>query len=203
MRMSELSAVTGVSIPTLKYYLREGLLHPGTPQGATRAAYDAGHVERVHLVRTLADVGRLPLERVREVVEALDHPPATRHELLGVAQEALRPAGPSRGTDTATERRVGALGVADCADSPASRQLAGALTAAQAAGWEVTDDQLAEWYAAMRVVAGSDVTPELAGMRPADALRYVIVGTVLTDPVLIALRRVAQESVSAERLRGA
>ena len=28
MRLSELSAATGVSVPTLKYYLREGLCRP-------------------------------------------------------------------------------------------------------------------------------------------------------------------------------
>ena len=35
-------------------------------------------------------------------------------------------------------------------------------------------------------------------MSPGEALRYAIVGNVLTDPVLLALRRVAQEAVSAE-----
>ena len=34
MRISELAERTGVSIPTLKYYLREGLLHAGEAQGA-------------------------------------------------------------------------------------------------------------------------------------------------------------------------
>ena len=29
MRISELSATTGVSLPTIKYYLREGLLFEG------------------------------------------------------------------------------------------------------------------------------------------------------------------------------
>jgi hypothetical protein len=37
-------------------------------------------------------------------------------------------------------------------------------------------------------------------MPPSEALQHAIVGTVLTDPILIALRRVAQEAVSAERL---
>jgi len=34
---------------------------------------------------------------------------------------------------------------------------------------------------------------------PADALRTVVLGTVMIDPVLAALRRVAQEAVSAQR----
>src|SRR3954471_14727150 len=92
--ISQLSEATGVSIPTLKYYLREGLLHPGHSQGATRATYDDSHVDRVRLVRTLIEVGRLSIERVREVVQALETPPASRHELLGTAHGALRPALP-------------------------------------------------------------------------------------------------------------
>ncbi|GAA2035653.1 MerR family transcriptional regulator [Terrabacter terrae] len=207
MRISELSERSGVSIATLKYYLREGLLHPGTIEGATRASYDETHLERVRLVRTLADVGRLPLERVREVVDALDSPPPTRHELLGVAQDALRPAGApghcaSSALDTPASRRVVALGAPDCGLSPASQQLATALEAAEAAGWVVTDEQLATWFTAMWAVARTDVAPELADMPPADAMRHVVLGTVLTDPVLLALRRVAQVAVSAERLEG-
>ena len=44
MQISGLSARTGVSIASLKYYLREGLLMPGAPTSATRAEYDEGHV---------------------------------------------------------------------------------------------------------------------------------------------------------------
>ena len=36
-------------------------------------------------------------------------------------------------------------------------------------------------------------------MSPGDALRHAIIGNVLTDPVVIALRRVAQEALSAQR----
>ncbi|WP_374969973.1 MerR family transcriptional regulator [Terrabacter sp. BE26] len=205
MKISELSERTGVSIATLKYYLREGLLHPGAAEGATRARYDDSHVERVRLVRTLADVGRLPLERVREVVDALDDPPATRHELLGVAQHALRPSGISAacaegGADTPTMRRVASLGVPGGALCAAGRQLADALDTAAAAGWVVTDAQLSTWFRALEAVARTDVAPELAHMAPGDAMRHVVLGTVLTDPILLALRRVAQVAVSAERL---
>lgn len=52
----------------------------------------------------------------------------------------------------------------------------------------------------MLSVAETDVAPALATAPPEEALRYAIVGTVLTDPVLLALRRVAQEAVSARRL---
>ena len=41
MRISALSEATGVPVPTLKFYLREGLLHPGEATSRTRAEYDA------------------------------------------------------------------------------------------------------------------------------------------------------------------
>jgi len=203
MRISELADRTGVSIPTLKYYLREGLLHGGESQSATRATYDQSHVARVRLIRALIEVGRLTIGRVREVVAALDHPPSTRHELLGTAHAVLR-----SGSTAAQERepspnaiaRVAGLGVSDPAESPASSQLAQALTDAESAGWVVSDAALAAWYAAMLSVAEGDVVPELGEMSASDALSYAVVGNVLTDPILLALRRVAQEAVSARRL---
>jgi DNA-binding transcriptional MerR regulator len=202
VRISELSHDTGVSIPTLKYYLREGLLHPGEARGATRAVYDETHVERVRLVRTLVEVGRLSLDRVREVVAVLDHPPASRHELLGAAHEALRgPDAPAPAPEAV--ERLRAIGVPDCEQSPASRQLAQAMTAASAGGWSIDDATLNAWHDAMRLVAETDVAPGLADASAGEALRYAILGNVLTDPVLLALRRVAQESVSAQRLGAA
>ena len=78
MRVSELADRTGVTIASVKYYIRIGLLHPGVAQSATRAEYDESHVERVLFVRTLVDVGGLSIERITAVVAALDHPPASR-----------------------------------------------------------------------------------------------------------------------------
>ena len=96
--------------------------------------------------------------------------------------------------------QVAVLGVPGSADSPASTQLALALATARASGWPLRDEVLERWYAAMLTIAETDVAPELAHEPAADALRHVVVGNVLTDPVVIALRRVAQESVSAARL---
>src|SRR3954464_14004578 len=120
VRISQFSDATGVSIPTLKYYLREGLLHAGRSQGATRASYDDTHVDRVRLVRTLVDVGRLSIERVREVVQALENPPASRHELLGTAHGALRSALPVSPPSRGVLEQLAGLGLPECDQSPAS-----------------------------------------------------------------------------------
>ncbi len=212
MRVSELADRTGVTIASVKYYIRIGLLHPGVAQSATRAEYDESHLERVRLVRTLVEVGGLSIERISEVVAALDNPPASRHELLGTAHEALRdrdrrpvsaaarrlvdglvPACLPSDTDTDTDSRSEGR-------SPATLTLDQAITVAESSGWPITAETLTAWAEAMRAVAQVDVVADLAEVSPAEALQYVIVGNVLTDPILIALRRVAQEGLSAERL---
>lgn len=199
MRLSTLAQQTGVSVATIKYYLREGLLPPGELRGATRAEYDERHVERVGLIRTLITVGGLSIERIRLVVAALDHPPATRHELLGTVHEVLRP--PLEVDEPALAGNlVELLGWPVAPDSCAALQLASAVAAARAGGWSCPDAMLLGWGSLARTIAEADVSEELATMPPADALAHAIVGTVLTDPILIALRRLAQEAVSAERL---
>ena len=199
MRISELAAHTGLPVATIKYYLREHLLHPGTAMGATRADYDESHVDRVRLVRTLITVGGLSIERTRTVVAALERPPASRHDLLGTAHAVLRP-GAEEDDATLAGRLVGLLGWPVRADSPAALQLAAAVGTARAGGWDCPEGLLVEWGALARQIAEVDVSDELATMPPADALAHAIVGTVLTDPILLALRRVAQEAVSAEKL---
>ncbi|GAB2511519.1 hypothetical protein GCM10027064_06410 [Microbacterium petrolearium] len=42
--------------------------------------------------------------------------------------------------------------------------------------------------------------PRLPGERAA-AVRYAVLGTILTEPLLLALRRLAQQDASARRLR--
>jgi DNA-binding transcriptional MerR regulator len=199
MKMSTLAERTGVPVPTIKYYLREGLLHPGLPQGATRADYDESHLARVRLIRTLVTVGALSIDRVRLVVAALERPPATRHELLGTAHDVLRPAADTSETALA-QSLVELLGWPVRPDSSAALQLASAVATARGGGWSCPDAMLVGWGSLARTLAESDVSEELATMPPSEALQHAIIGTVLTDPILVALRRLAQEAVSAERL---
>jgi DNA-binding transcriptional MerR regulator len=197
VRISELAEQTGVSIATLKYYLREGLVPAGESRGATRASYDESHVARVRLVRALVTVSGLGIEQVREVVRALDDPPPTRHELLGTAHRVLSPPRAHDATAPAAidEPLVAALGWSVHPESAASRQVAAALF-----GWEVSESAFNAWARAALVQARADVSPALGSLSPSDALEYAILGTALTDPVILALRRLAQEAVSAGRL---
>src|SRR3954447_23832298 len=98
MRISGLAAATGVPVPTIKFYLREGLVPAGQATSATQAVYDDRHVQRLRLVRALVEVAGLSLAEVRHVVQRIDDPPSSWHELLGGAQwGGLRPS--SQGSD--------------------------------------------------------------------------------------------------------
>jgi len=199
MRISELAETTGVPVHTLKYYLREGLLMPGEATSRTRAEYGAEHVERVRLVRALVEHGSVGIAGVHAILGALTAPPPSRHELLGVAHCVL----PTPGDQGPVSEEVAAL-VADLGwpvwpQAPALRALSAAVAAARDAGVELSPDSLRRYAAAMAEVATVDLDVALAAESPAAAMHTVVVGTVMVDPVLIALRRLAQESVSARR----
>ncbi|MGW8564823.1 MerR family transcriptional regulator [Isoptericola sp. NPDC055881] len=211
MRISGLAERTGVPVATLKYYLREGLLHTGTATARTQAVYDATHVERVRLVRALTDSAGLSLGAVREVLAVLDDPPSTRHELLGAAQRVMlareegrqqdRPApgdGPADRPDPWKARAAELVATRDwCADDdPLVARLADQLRAAEAAGIDLPDAYLDALAEGAETVAAADVAsvPEDG----AGAVKRVVVGTLLTDPVLLTLRRMAQQRASAD-----
>jgi DNA-binding transcriptional MerR regulator len=204
--MSELSRASGVSVATIKFYRREGLLPPGVAVSATRARYDESHVRRLRMVRALVEVARLPLSVVRDVVTAIeDH--SGMHEVLGTAHTALSRPGPSRPGETPTTR---ALQQVDGlvrrqrwrvhAGSPSRAALARALDAYDSLGRSMPVDRLDVYAEAAHAVAAADVAGVPEDSRE-EAVEYAVVGTVLSEPILLALRRLAHEAVSARRFR--
>ncbi|MBP2049813.1 DNA-binding transcriptional MerR regulator [Streptomyces griseochromogenes] len=89
MRLSELSERAGVSLATIKYYLREGLLPPGERVSATQADYGSGHLRRLLLVRALIQVGRVPVAGAREVLATVDDDTRSPNERQATAVRAL------------------------------------------------------------------------------------------------------------------
>src|SRR4051812_26356409 len=101
MKISELSRETGVSIPSIKFYVREGLLPPGVATAANQAEYDDPHVRRLRLIRALIDVGEIPIANVRNVLAAVDNPTTTLHDAFGSVMHSFgapsdQPATPER-----------------------------------------------------------------------------------------------------------
>lgn len=198
MRISELARLGGVPVGTVKYYLREGLLPTGERTSATQAQYSEDHVARLRLVRALLGTGGLSITAAREVLDQIDAPGLSVHDLLGAAHSALPPtAAGNVDLDQAMEL-VDRYGWQVGPGTPALHQLAGALEALSAAGFAVTADMLDRYARAATEVAAGDVA-EVPTKSPEVAIRHVVIGTVLLEPVLLAMRRLAQESASARR----
>ena len=199
MRISELSQRSGVSVPTIKYYLREALLPEGQRTSATQAQYEAAHEARLKLIRALIGTAGLSIAEVRRVLAAIDDPPESLHELLGVAADAA--AGPV-GRHPDHERVHGLMREWDWPvvdkDCPSHDALAAALDALDEADFVLADGALEVYRDHMEQIA----TFELSSV-PTDsaaaAVRYVVLGTVLPEPLLLALRRLAQQAASARR----
>ena len=85
MRIAELSRKAGVSLPTIKFYLREGLLPAGELTSRNQASYDERHVRRLRLIRALVDIAHVPIATLRTVLQELDQPEPELHHVLGKA----------------------------------------------------------------------------------------------------------------------
>ncbi|MGB8946164.1 MAG: MerR family transcriptional regulator, partial [Streptomyces sp.] len=87
MRIGELSRRTGVPVPTIKYYVREGLLPPGELSSPNQAHYGETHERRLRLIRALLEVGGLKVSAIAEVLGAVDDPGRPLHKVLGAAAD--------------------------------------------------------------------------------------------------------------------
>lgn len=210
MRISELSRATGVSVPAIKFYLREAILPPGRRTAANQAEYDESHVHRLRLIRALVEVGGLPLATVRDVLRAVEDPGVPMHEALGIAHRALAPHLGDRDDAAVGQARVDVdafmerLGWEVSPDAPGRDELAVALATLRRLGWPNADTRLFEHYAraADRLAAREVERTTPPGATRAEMMERVVVGTVVFDAVLSALRRLAQEHRSAVRLAG-
>lgn len=201
--MSELSTRSGLPVATIKFYLREGLLHPGSPTAATQAQYDDAHVRRLRLVRALTDVAGLRLDAVRAVLAGLDDPDRTWHQAIGAAHARL-PSTTVVPTSALARARACALverrGWTVHPDGPHTDALARALDALDDLGQSPSEELLDVYASAAEAIADHEVAavPETD---PAAAAEFVVVGTLLLEPVLLSIRRMAQEATSY-RTRG-
>lgn len=69
LRIGELAERAGVSVATIKYYIREGLLPPPPVKtGRTMGYYDLAYLDRLKLIRTLREEHYLPLRVIRTIL---------------------------------------------------------------------------------------------------------------------------------------
>jgi len=218
MRISELSRRSGVPISSIKYYIREQLLPAGERHGPNQADYDDAHLARIDLIRALREVGGLSVEVTRLVLQAIDGPVSEAHPLdLALeavhAREALPEAAFSEEYARARDEIHDFLSVLPWtieddanvyereivdalvkirrfawADYPAS-----ALAPYARLAWEMADFEFAE------IDGGIDVGAVGAGR--AEAVKSAVLGTVLFEPIVLALRRYAHRARTIRILR--
>jgi DNA-binding transcriptional MerR regulator len=194
VRIAELSARSGVPVPTIKFYLREELLAPGTHTSRNQASYDEGHERRLRLIRALIELGGLSIAAVRQVLNAVDQPSASVPELVTEVHRRLVTPPPDPGdpmrewAQAAVAQVITRRGWAVPADHPAALALADVLITASRLGrkdflatidgYAIACDGLAD--------AGAGALPE----QP-DAAELVA-GVVLEDAAVTALHRLAR-----------
>lgn len=205
MRISELSQRSAVSVPTIKFYLRDGLLPAGMPTGRNQADYGEVHLRRLRLIRALIEVGGLGLSSVRELVALICDDQAGVRQTYRAMEQALYPCG----TQTLGRKAI-----------DVARVDAGALVAG--IGWKLGGNEqgrevLAQVMASLRTLgcqadagffarfaqAAEDIAVaelDLLEQDPADQRNTsAIVRDVLLGVALAAMRRMAREHHVAQR----
>jgi len=208
VRIKELSTRSGVSVPTIKYYLREGLLPAGELSSPNQASYGEPHLRRLGLIRALVDVGGLTLATVREVLTAADAPDLTARKVLFTAQESIstqpdvRPGEAWEAAEHSLTELIERRGWQVKPDSRAWHAVVAVLVSAQELGHGVRTARLNAYAEACERIAAADLDYVLGIDELDTMLEGVVIGTVLGDTLITALRRLAHQSESRRRLNG-
>jgi DNA-binding transcriptional MerR regulator len=86
LRMGELAEASGVPAPTIKHYLREGLLPEPVKTSRNMAYYPPEFVDRIQLIKQLQEERFMPLKAIKSV---LDEDPDRAGALLALEDSIL------------------------------------------------------------------------------------------------------------------
>ncbi len=206
MRIGELSRRTGVPVPTIKYYVREGLLPAGELSSPNQASYDEGHERRLRLIRALLEVGGLSVAAIGDVLVAIDDREQPVHKLLGTVARRLVPEYGDGGGQGDAEAVLAREKVARLIEARGWRvgpenKAVGALEAALASLARVGHGSFAEllddYAEAAEQVARVDLEYTARRVDREGLVEAVVVGTVVGDAMFAALRRMAQVDASS------
>lgn len=209
MQLSELSARSGVSVSTIKYYLREGLLPPGAKTGERRALYGEPHVARLRLLRVLREVGAVPVADLKGIVAAVDDRSRSVHQMFGAAFDALTKT-PDEEPDSTSrvhaDRLVEAAGWTSVRpDSPERDRLAYLLQVVTDLGAHLDPQEWARYLDLVDLLGDFEVNrlhPDDPGANRDTLLRRMVVGQVVFGELVLSLRRLAHAHHSALRASG-
>ncbi|MEU2038114.1 MerR family transcriptional regulator [Nocardia niwae] len=206
MRIAELSRASGVPPATIKYYVREGLLPPGVRTHRNQAEYSDAHVGRLRLIRALVDIGGVSIDAAKELLVALDSGSLSARDSLGHVQYAL---GGRRSQLGGEQRETAAEDVAALLDrrgwrihddSPARATLVDVCATLRLLGYDGVVAAMDDYAGASETIAATDIALVRNEPGVERMTETAIVGTILGDTLLAALRRLAQEHLSSTLL---
>jgi DNA-binding transcriptional MerR regulator len=215
VKISELSERSGVTIASIKYYIREGLIPAGGTTAPNQAHYGDRHLADLALIRALRDRAKLPIAAIRRVMAEVAAATGDRDgaleagfkrvQLEKLADSEFAPEDRDSADYQMCWRELQALlaahGWRQSEDDAVVQELLSAMmTARRVRPGGAFDSRAWDHYAdlgerAARFEIPSDWDPDRF---PADALRYAIVGTYLFEPVILAFRRLALSERSTE-----
>lgn len=203
MRISELSEKSGVTVATIKYYLREGLLPSGNKVSERQADYGDHHVARLGLLRVLRDVGAVPVADLKDIVDAVQNETLSVHQMFGAAYDALARSSeavsqPDRMLASQVVQEAGWTHVRP--DTPALDQLAGLLSLLRDMGWPLDLSNAAAYLGLVDAIAAYEVSRLTAADLHVDrnaVVEQMVIGQVVFGQLLLSLRRIAHEHHSA------
>lgn len=119
--IGDLARMSGVKVPTIRYYEQAGLLPPPLRTEGNQRRFGQPDLERLQFIRHARDLG-LPMEAIRDLLELSAHPeaPCSRADEIAATQlKAVRhKIERLRRLETELQRIVAACGhdhvVADC-----------------------------------------------------------------------------------------
>lgn len=209
MRLAELSERSGIPIATIKYYLREGLLPAGERVTATQARYDEEHLRRLGLVRALIQVGRVPVATARKVLSAVDDTSLDLPQRLGAAVGSLPQVTQGERDETEIEAAsekadslIHELGWEPLPQDPAYASLLSSIAALNRLGYPCEVAQLLPYGLLAKQLAVSDIDLMAEFEGPTTQLEAAVALTVLYEPVLLSLRRLAHAEETMRRYAG-
>lgn len=212
MKMRELSRASGVPVPTIKYYIRAGLLEAGEHTSRNQADYGEKHVERLRLIRALREVGGLSVATIGEVLTLSTGTRGGTAAAMGQAMDAISRGEWRDGGEEIEEVRALAKEVRDRlraegwlfrAEAGALEGLARALIRGYEAFGEAPEVEGVVRYAgpAMEIARREFAGRQSGPLEEGDAsVSWAVLGTMMFEPVILALRRLAHEHLAIEQL---
>lgn len=203
MKVSELSQRSGVSVSSIKYYLREGLLTGGVQTATNQAVYSEQHIRRLRLIRSLIDIGGLSISHVRATLAAVDDESTPMHDAFGAVMHGLDEAPTETvSTDIQTaydevQEWLSSRGWDIDPGAPAPHRLAELVATLRRFDFPTTltdFDSVAEM-----VERTAQIEVEYARAMPdrTSAVETMLIGTVILERAIVEVRRLALEAASS------